>query len=143
MNVARMLKDKGRNVVTVKPDTPLNEIISLLAKHKIGGIVVCDDDQYVQGIITERDFIRILAEKGTGALGDAVKHHMTKDVHTCTIHDNVDWLMEVMTQHRFRHLPVVENSRLAGIISIGDVVKMRLAIAELETSSMRQYIATG
>jgi CBS domain-containing protein len=143
MNVARMLKDKGRNVVTVKPDTPLNDIISLLAQHKIGGIVVCDDDLYVQGIITERDFMRILAEKGTGALNQAVKFHMTKDVHTCTIHDNVDWLMEVMTQHRFRHLPVVENNRLTGIISIGDVVKMRLAIAELETSSMRQYIATG
>lgn len=143
MNVARMLKDKGRNVVTVKPDTPLSDIISLLAKHKIGGIVVCDDDLYVQGIITERDFIRILAGKGTAALSEAVKLHMTKDVHTCTIHDNVDWLMEVMTQHRFRHLPVVENNRLTGIISIGDVVKMRLAIAELETSSMRQYIATG
>jgi signal-transduction protein with cAMP-binding, CBS, and nucleotidyltransferase domain len=108
-----------------------------------GSIVVCDDDLYVQGIITERDFIRILAEKGTAVLNQAVQLHMTKDVHTCTIHDNVDWLMEVMTQHRFRHLPVVENNRLAGIISIGDVVKQRLAIAELETNSMRQYIATG
>jgi CBS domain-containing protein len=143
MNVARILKDKGRNVVTVKPDTSLGDIIRLLAKHKIGGIVVCNDDLYVEGIITERDFMRILAESGPNALSQPVKFHMTKDVHTCTIHDNVDWLMEVMTEHRFRHMPVVENNRLTGIISIGDVVKQRLAIAEFETMSMREYIATG
>lgn len=143
MNVARILKDKGRNVVTANPETPLSDIINLLAQHQIGGIVICNDDSCVEGIITERDFIRILSEEGPGALNQPVKLHMTKDVHTCTIHDNVDWLMENMTQHRFRHMPVIEHNRLVGIISIGDVVKMRLAIAELETNSMREYIATG
>lgn len=143
MNVARILKDKGRNVITVRPETSLRDIIALLAEHKIGGIVVCNDDLYVEGIITERDFIRILAEKGTDALSQPAQSHMTRDVHTCTVHDSVDWLMEVMTQHRFRHMPVVENNRLTGIISIGDVVKQRIAIAELEANSMREYIATG
>lgn len=143
MNVARILKDKGRTVVAVNPETPLSDIINLLAQHKIGGIVICNDDAYVEGIITERDFIRVLAENGAGALNQPVKLHMTTDVHTCTIHDNVEWLMEEMTQYRFRHMPVVENKRLIGIISIGDVVKQRLAIAELETNSMREYIATG
>lgn len=143
MNVARILKDKGRNVVTAKPDTKLDDIINLLAEHKIGAIVICNEDLYVEGIITERDFIRILSENGSDALGEPVQLHMTKDVYTCTIHDNVDWLMEVMTEHRFRHMPVVENNRMVGIISIGDVVKQRLAIAELEANSMREYIATG
>lgn len=143
MNVARILKDKGRNVVTVKPETTLSDIIALLAKYKIGGIVVCNDDLQVEGIITERDFVRILAENGSTALDQPAKFYMTTDVHTCTVNDNVDWLMEVMTQHRFRHMPVTENGRLIGIISIGDVVKQRIAIAELEANSMRQYIATG
>lgn len=143
MKVARILKDKGSEVVTASLETSLSDIINLLAQHKIGGIVICNDDAYVEGIITERDFIRILAENDAGALNQPVKFHMTTDVHTCTIHDNVDWLMEEMTQYRFRHMPVVENNKLIGIISIGDVVKLRLAIAELEANSMREYIATG
>lgn len=143
MNVARILKDKGRHVVTVGVDTTLNEITVLLVENKIGAVVVCDTDLHVKGIITERDFVRILAKKGIEALSQPASVHMTKNVHSCTMSDTVDWLMEVMTENRFRHMPVVENNQLVGIVSIGDIVKQRLAIAEMETSSMRDYIATG
>lgn len=143
MNVARILKDKGRDVVTVRSNVTLNDIINKLAEKKIGAIVVCNDDLKVEGIITERDIVRAIAANGAQALAQSVHLHMTKNVHSCASQDTVGWLMEVMTQHRFRHMPVVENERLTGIISIGDVVKERIAIAEMETASMRDYIATG
>lgn len=143
MNVARILKDKGRQVATALPDTPLTEIVNQLAKKKIGAVVVCDEEQRVKGIISERDIVRVLAEKGPDVLKDPVQTYMTSEVRTCIEHDTVDWLMEVMTSHRFRHIPVVESGRLAGIVSIGDVVKQRIALAEMEAASMRQYIATG
>ncbi|MGB0087574.1 MAG: CBS domain-containing protein [Rhodomicrobiaceae bacterium] len=143
MNVARILKDKGRTVATVSPETSVKECIRLLAEKKIGAAVVCDDDRRVRGIISERDIVRILAADGSNALDTPVSAHMTKEVMTCVEHDTVDWLMEVMTSRRFRHLPVVESGRLSGIVSIGDVVKQRIALADLEAASMREYIATG
>lgn len=143
MNVARILKDKGRQVTTAPADKSLTEIVSLLAEKKIGAVVICDDEQHVQGIISERDIVRILAEKGPGALGEQVQQHMTTEVRTCVEQDKVDWLMEIMTTQRFRHMPVIENGCVVGIVSIGDVVKQRLALAEMETTSMREYIATG
>jgi CBS domain-containing protein len=143
MNVARILKDKGRQVEIVSPDTDLKAIVDRLAMKKIGAVVVCDDDRRVIGIISERDIVRILAVSGPEIFGDAVEKHMTKDVRTCTESDSVEWLMEEMTSHRFRHLPVVEGGCIIGIVSIGDVVKQRIAVAELEAASMRQYIATG
>ncbi len=143
MNVARILKDKGRTVATVSPDTSVMDCIRLLAEQKIGAAVVCDDERRVRGIISERDIVRIVAVDGPVALQAPVSNHMTKEVMTCVEHDTVSWLMEVMTSRRFRHLPVVESGRLAGIVSIGDVVKQRIAIADLETASMREYIATG
>ncbi len=143
MNVARILKDKGRDVVTARGDLSLNEIVSLLAEKKIGAVVITDDGAGVEGIITERDIVSVIAKCGAGALSQPVKLHMTRNVLSCKPGDTVSWLMEMMTQERFRHMPVLENNRLAGIISIGDVVKQRLAIAEMETASMRDYIATG
>jgi CBS domain-containing protein len=143
MNVARILKDKGRQVATVLPDATLMEIVNLLAKKKIGAVVVCDDAQRVKGIISERDIVRLLAEKGPEVFSEPAQGHMTREVRTCIEHDTVDWLMEVMTAHRFRHLPVVESDRIVGIVSIGDVVKQRIALAEMEAASMREYIATG
>lgn len=143
MNVARILKDKGRQVATALPDTTLMEIVNLLAKRKIGAVVICDEGQRVKGIISERDIVRLLSEKGSDVFNEPVQNHMTREVRTCIEHDTVDWLMEVMTAHRFRHMPVIESERIVGIVSIGDVVKQRIALAEMEAASMRQYIATG
>lgn len=143
MNVARILKDKGRSVVTASPDTPVSRVVETLAAERIGALVVCGEDRYVKGIASERDIVRILAANGAAVLDQPVSLYMTKDVMTCAESDTVDWLMEEMTSHRFRHMPVVEGGRLVGIVSIGDVVKQRLAEAELEAASMREYIATG
>jgi CBS domain-containing protein len=143
MNVARILKDKGRNVVTALPDTKISEIVRTLGANRIGALVVCDADKHVVGIVSERDIVRILALHGPAVMELPVSQHMTKEVVTCTERDTVEWLMEEMTTHRFRHVPVVEGGKLIGIVSIGDVVKLRLAAAELEASSMRDYIKTG
>lgn len=143
MNVARILKDKGRNVVTALPHAKISEIVRSLAANRIGALVVCDADRHVTGIVSERDIVRILALHGPAVLDVPVLQHMTKEVVTCTERDTVDWLMEEMTTHRFRHVPVVEGGKLIGIVSIGDVVKLRLAAAELEAASMREYITTG
>jgi CBS domain-containing protein len=143
MNVARILKDKGREVAIVLLGTPLIEVVDLLAKKRIGATVVCDEIGHVKGIISERDVVRVLSAQGPKALDDVVEVHMTKDVKTCVESDSVEFLMESMTSQRFRHMPVVSDGRLVGIVSIGDVVKQRIAIAELEAASMRQYIATG
>ena len=143
MNVARILKDKGRAIVTAPPHTSISEIVAILTAKKIGALVVCDEDHRVKGIISERDIVRILAADGSAVLDAPVSQYMTKDVITCTEHDTITWLMEEMTTHRFRHMPVVEGGSLTGIVSIGDVVKLRLAECELDAASMREYIATG
>ncbi len=143
MNVARILKDKGRDVATVLPRMTLMEIVGVLAQKKIGAVVVCDEDLHIKGILSERDIVRILAESGPRVFSEPAQIHMTKDVKTCVEKDTVEWLMEVMTSQRFRHMPVVEGGRVIGIVSIGDVVKQRIAAAELDAASMREYIATG
>lgn len=143
MNVARILKDKGRDVTTILPGTTIEAVISVLAKKKIGAAVICDADLRVAGIISERDIVRILASNGPAVLSEPVSTFMTKDVMTCVVHDTVTWLMEEMTSRRFRHMPVVEGGRLIGIVSIGDIVKQRIAVADLEAASMREYITTG
>ena len=143
MNVARILKDKGRDVTTISSALKIKEVISVLADKKIGAAVVCDTDQRVAGIISERDIVRILAKNGPAVLDELVSQFMTKEVMTCVERDTVHWLMEEMTSRRFRHMPVVEGGRLVGIVSIGDVVKQRIAVAELEAASMREYITTG
>lgn len=143
MNVARILKEKGRTVFTVSPDTLVGTVVETLAKERVGALVVCDPGRHVIGIISERDIVRILANDGANSLDQPVSSYMTRDVLTCVERDTVNWLMEEMTLRRFRHMPVVEGGRLIGIVSIGDVVKHRLAAAELEAASMREYIATG
>ena len=143
MNVARILKDKGRNVTTISPALTVKDVISILAEQKIGAAVICDADMRVAGIISERDIVRILASNGPTVLEEPVSKFMTKEVMTCVERDTVNWLMEEMTSRRFRHMPVVEGGRLTGIVSIGDVVKQRMALVELEAASMREYIATG
>ena len=143
MNVARILKDKGRDVTTILPAAKINEVIAVLAEQRIGAAVVCDTDLHVAGIISERDIVRILAANGPAVLDEPVAKFMTKEVLTCVERDTVNWLMEEMTSRRFRHMPVVEGGRLAGIVSIGDVVKQRIAVVELEAALMREYITTG
>jgi CBS domain-containing protein len=143
MNVARILKDKGRHVATAPSDAKIREIVALLADKKIGAAVISDADASVKGIVSERDIVRILAAAGPSVLDEPVAKYMTKEVMTCVERDTVNWLMEEMTSRRFRHMPVVEGGRLVGIVSIGDVVKQRIALAELEAASMREYIATG
>ncbi len=143
MNVAAILKLKGRDVFTSPPDTTLLEITRLLGERKIGCIVIVDQDNNVAGIVSERDVVRELARAGASVLEDPVEVCMTKAVVTCRESDAMDQLMGEMTAHRFRHMPVVDRGRLVGLVSIGDVVRMRIAEAEMEAAAMREYIATG
>lgn len=144
MNVATILKSKGRAVTTARADATLLEVSSKLAAKKIGCIVIIGDHGRIAGIMSERDVIRAIAEGGAAALPAPVERFMTQMVQTCTEGTTLDELMEKMTQGRFRHLPVVDESdALVGIISIGDVVKHHVAEVEMEVSAMRGYLATG
>ena len=143
MTVATILKDKGGDVITTPPDTSLLEIAKILRKHKIGCIVVCADDETIAGIVSERDLVRTIAADGPEALDSPVSRCMTKNVVLCLESDSVDHVKAEMTSGRFRHIPVVDNNRLVGLVSIGDVVKRRIADAEMEAAAMRSYIATG
>ncbi len=143
MNVATILRAKGRSVTTVRPDTTLQDVAGKLAARKIGAVVVVGDNGAVDGIISERDVIRAIAERGVAALEMPASRFMTRDIITCSETSLVDEAMEIMTTGRFRHLPVVEDGSLVGIISIGDVVKNHVATVEMEVSAMRGYLATG
>ena len=143
MQVKHILRDKGREVVTILSDATLSEAARLLASKRIGAVVVRDRDGSLAGILSERDIVRALAEASVAALPQAVSQYMTRSVATCCETDSVDDLMEAMTNGRFRHVPVVENDRLAGIISIGDVVKTRIAETVQEAQSLREYIASA
>jgi CBS domain-containing protein len=141
MNVAAILKLKGRVVATAPLTATLAEITKTLAAKKIGAVVVTDAGGRVVGIVSERDIIRVVAADGASVLDRAVTHAMTRDVITCTEDRTLDELMALMTTKRFRHLPVVEDGKLTGIVSIGDVVKHHIAEVEMESSAMRDYIA--
>ena len=143
MTVARILAVKGRDVFTTQPHRTLWETAQLLASKSIGALVVAGADGAVLGIISERDIVRALAEIGAAALDDAVSRHMTCEVFTTTSGACINDLMERMTHSRFRHVPVIEDERLAGLISIGDVVKHRIAEIETEHRALCDYIATA
>jgi CBS domain-containing protein len=143
MNVSTILKNKGSDVITRSPDTTLNEITHILNEHKIGSVVILDVENRVCGIVSERDIVTAIAKKGGAVLEQPVTVCMTKTVFTCSQEDTLEKLMTEMTAHRFRHLPVVEGGRLVGLVSIGDVVKQRIAEAEMEAAAMRDYITTG
>jgi CBS domain-containing protein len=143
MNVAAILKGKGRDVVTTSPHTPLEEVARKLAEKRIGAIVVLTPGGEIGGIVSERDIIRSIAERGAACLQEPVAGSMTQNVQTCDVADTLDELMAKMTAGRFRHLPVVDHGKLAGIVSIGDVVKHHIAEVEMEASALRYYIATG
>jgi CBS domain-containing protein len=143
MNIGQILKAKGRAVATARPDATLLEIVSKLAQKKIGAIVIVGDNGELAGIISERDVIRKLGERGPEVLNDPVSQSMTANVISCQEATTLDELMEVMTQGRFRHVPVIEDGALIGIVSIGDVVKNHIAEVEMEVTAMRGYFVTG
>ncbi len=143
MNVSTILKEKGQDVVTANIESSLLDVAQVLAEHGIGSIVIVESDGKVAGILSERDIVRSLAKIGPDALSQSVATHMTRKVITCRKADTIQMLMSEMTSGHFRHMPVVENDELIGIVSIGDVVKQRIAETEMEAASMREYIATG
>ena len=143
MNVATILKQKGRSVATVAPTATLQEVAKRLAQRRIGALVVVGSRGQIEGIVSERDIIRALSETGAGCLVRPVAETMTRQVATCQETDTLDEMMAMMTQGRFRHVPVVTDGDLVGIISIGDVVKHHVAEIEMEATAMRAYIGHG
>ena len=143
MNVAVILQSKGGNVVTARPETPVREIIRLLHDAAIGAVVISADRLRVEGIVSERDIVRALAESGDAVLDKQAAEVMTRDVVTCTAGDTVAQLMSVMTEGRFRHLPVCEDGAMIGIVSIGDVVRLRVEEVEHEAEALREYVTHG
>ena len=143
MTVKAILSRKGGDVVTIAPTAILSAAVKLLAERRIGAIIVSGPDDRVAGILSERDIVRTLADRGPAALDDNVAAVMTRKVSTCTEADTVASLMERMTAGKFRHLPVVEQGKLVGVISIGDVVKFRVEEIESESNALREYIATA
>lgn len=143
VNIAAILKAKGRDVVTIRPEATLNEAASLLTSNRIGSAVVVGAKGSILGIISERDIVTAVASAGPERLEAPVSEAMTSPVQTAREADTIDYVMAMMTQRRFRHVPVVEGGRLVGIISIGDLVKFRLAEAEMEAEAMRSYIVTS
>ncbi|MBB3932714.1 CBS domain-containing protein [Kaistia hirudinis] len=141
MTVAAILSGKGRGVTTAAIDTTIREAVHILAERRIGALVVVDASRRIIGIVSERDIVRALDRFGTEALDGQVASIMTARVVTCSDTDTINHVMERMTEGRFRHLPVVEEGRLAGIVSIGDVVKARIQQVEREAEEMRAYIA--
>ncbi len=143
MTVRQILQSKGREVVTHHPGATLEEITRILSRKKIGAIVLMDDNGHVAGIISERDVVRVIGSTGVSAMAQPISEIMTLKVKTCDEATSVDQAMEMMTLGRFRHLPVCEDGRLVGLVSIGDVVKRRIEDAEQEARNMREYIAAG
>ena len=140
MTVSLILRGKGRDIVSLSPDHTIAEAVKMLADMRIGALVVTSKDGSLAGILSERDVVRALAKGGAGGLSHTVKDHMTAKVETARESDTIPSIMEKMTIGKFRHMPVLENGRVVGIVSIGDVVKYRLAEMEAETKAMRDYI---
>lgn len=143
MNVAKLLAVKGAAVITAHPQDTLATLAGVMATHRIGAIVIVEGEDSIAGIVSERDIVRAIAEKGGAVLGDPASAHMTAKVVTATRTETIQTVMERMTQGRFRHVPIVDDGRLAGIVSIGDVVRQRLEDIEAEASAMRDYIASA
>jgi CBS domain-containing protein len=143
MLIAQILAGKSPDVVTTRPDATIAEVAKLLKAKRIGAVVVTDADGGLCGIISERDLARGLADHGAGLLTLRVGDLMTREVSTCSPDDGIDQLMQQMTEGRFRHLPVVADGKMIGIISIGDVVKHRLQELEQEAHMLHDYISGG
>ena len=143
MLVKHILREKGREIVAIAADATLSDAAQLLARKRIGAVIVHGEDGSLAGILSERDLVRAVSEESVAALARPVSAYMTRTVMTCSESDSIEDLMEMMTHRRFRHVPVMESERLVGIISIGDVVKTRIEETEREAATLREYIATG
>ncbi len=141
MNVATILKQKGRGVFTTTTDKSLLDVAKLLSQHGIGCIVLVGNDDEVVGIVSERDLMRAIGQGGPKVLKEPVSNFMTKAVVTAGEADTINRLMAEMTTRRFRHMPVVEKDRLIGLVSIGDLVKIQLAEIQMEAAATREYTA--
>src|SRR5262245_44432332 len=142
MNVDAILKEKGRRVITMRPNSPLTTVIRRMKLEHIGAVMPSDDGETIDGILSDRDMVNGLAERGVHLLDCKAADIMTRDAIHCSPSDTTKPVMVKMTNSRIRHVPVVHNNRLAGLISIGDVVKHRLEEAELETTVLRDaYLA--
>src|ERR1700733_13556154 len=142
MRIADVLRGKGGAVVTINPDAMVSELLAGLAEHNIGAMVVVGPDG-VKGIVSERDVVRQLHAHGAAVLSLPVEKIMTAVVSTCSKSDTVDSLTLLMTEHRVRHVPVLEDGKLIGIVSIGDVVKTRMQELESEHEQLQSYITEG
>ena len=143
MNVQSILTSKGGAVYQINPETTLEEAAKLLGQYRVGTLLVMEGDDDLVGILSERDIVRAVGRGGSTILGKPTRDIMTRQVMTCTPADTIENLMEQMTSGRFRHMPVVDSGKVIGVVSIGDVVKQRIAEADMEAASMRAYIATG
>ena len=143
MLISDLLRRKGADVITVTPDTSVRDLVALLTDRSIGAAVVSRDGVHVEGIVSERDIVNSLAARGAAVLSEHLELIMTQQVQTCTLDAKVDDLMRVMTEHRVRHVPVVVDDALRGLISIGDIVKSRMDELELERDALRGYISSG
>jgi CBS domain-containing protein len=142
MTVRAILDTKGHNVQSVEPQAKLSSAIKILGERKIGAVLVMSAGG-IEGILSERDIVRVLGERGAAVLDEPISAVMTKKVISCKQSDTVGAIMEMMTDGKFRHLPVVEGEKVVGLISIGDIVKWRVREYELEQEALRDYIKTA
>ena len=142
MTVRAILDTKGHQVQSVEPGAKLAAAIKILSERRIGAVLVLDQG-HMEGILSERDIVRVLGERGAGALDEPISSVMTRKVVSCREKDTVSEIMEMMTNGKFRHLPVVEDGRVVGLISIGDIVKWRVGEYEREQEALREYIKTA
>jgi CBS domain-containing protein len=139
MKISDIVRHKGSAVYTIEPGESVTVLLAQLAEHNVGAILVCEDDRVI-GIVTERDIVRRLADRGKDVLDAPVSQIMTTDVVHASPSDSVDSVAETMTQRRIRHMPVLEAGRLVGIVSIGDVVSSRMRQLEVDRGQLEQYI---
>ena len=142
MTVSTILSVKGRDIFTIEPGATLTAAAKLLAEKRIGALLILGPDHRITGILSERDIVRAIAERGAAALNDFVSTAMTREVVTCRETETITSIMDRMTLGKFRHLPVVDQNRLVGMISISDVVKYRVHEMERDAAQMREYIQT-
>ncbi len=141
MTVAAILKHKGHQVVTLAPEARVSAVAALLTRHGIGAVPVMDVDGHLAGMVSERDIVACLVRHGTDALAMTAEQIMTAPVQVIDLSTTVAQAMEIMTERRIRHLPVLEGDRMVGLVSIGDVVKARIMMQETEVNSLKAYVA--
>ncbi|MGW4244310.1 CBS domain-containing protein [Nocardia sp. NPDC004722] len=140
MRISEILRRKGSGVVTIAPDATVRELLRVLSAHNVGAVVVSVDGAAISGIVSERDIVRRLHSQGASLLDAPVSSIMTAAVHTCSPDDQVETLNATMTQHRIRHLPVLHEGRMVGVVSIGDVVKSQISELETEREALVRYL---